>query len=203
MSQDALRKRTGRNGRPTSGHVDAAPTWRAWAVPEWVAALMFLAVYLQPSLFGARFTAAMRSSALLQLLVWWAATWLATLLLTSADHDPAATRRRVLVAAAITLALVLAAGLSAAVALAPSLAMAALICGNLWNAAGAGRAALRTERTLGLAMLPCLVIAFLLTQAIKPYFDHTLRSPELLTAGLLFAQLALLRMMLTRPARAG
>jgi hypothetical protein len=104
----------------------------------------------------------------------------------------------VLIAGAIGLVFVLAAGAGQFIVLAPALAMAVLIAWNLWDAANAGQAALRIERTLGLAMLPCLVLAVLATQAIKPLFDHQYRSPELLTAGLLYAELALLRYLLVR-----
>ncbi len=173
----------------------------ATLLSETLPALLFLTVYLVPTMFGPAFLRAMRSTALLQLFLWWAATGVATLLLTRADADPTATRRRVLVAGTFGLVLVLAAGASDFVALAPALAMAALIVWNLWDAAGEGRDALRIERTLGLAMLPCLVLAVLATQAIKPFFDHQYRSPELLTAGLLYAELAVLRSFLTRRAQ--
>lgn len=177
------------------------PTARAHRLNEWVPAVLFLTLYLVPLLFGPAFLRNMRSTALLQIFLWWAATWLAALLLTRADADPAATRRRVLAAGGIGMVFVLAAGVSDFVALAPALAMAALIVWNLWDAAGEGRAALRIERTLGLAMLPCLAVALVATQAIKPFFDHQYRAPELLTAGLLYAELALLRGVLSRRAR--
>lgn len=175
---------------------------RAAVLSETLPALLFLTFYLLPLLFGPALLRSMRSTALMQLFLWWAATWLAAVLLTRADADPAATRRRVLVAGAIGMVFVLAAGVSDFVALAPALAMAALIVWNLWDAAGEGRDALRIERTLGLAMLPCLAVALLATQVIKPFFDHQYRSPELLTAGLLYAELALLRGFLSRRAPA-
>lgn len=174
---------------------------RAAVLSETLPALLFLTVYLLPLLFGPAFLRSMRSTALLQIFLWWAATWLAALLLTRADADPAATRRRVLVAGGVGIVFVLAAGVSDFVALAPALALVALIVWNLWDAAVEGRDALRIERTLGLAMLPCLALALLATQAIKPFFDHQYRAPELLTAGLLYAQLALLRGFLSRRAR--
>jgi hypothetical protein len=177
------------------------PPAHAHRLNEWVPALLFLTVYLAPMLFGPAFLRSMRSTALVQLFLWWAATGLAALLLTRADADPAATRRRVLIAGGVGMVFVLAAGVSDFVALAPALAMAALIVWNLWDAAGEGRNALRIERALGLAMLPCLIVAVLATQVIKPLFDHQYRSPELLTAGLLYAELALLRGVLSRRAR--
>jgi hypothetical protein len=177
------------------------PSARAHRLNEWAPALLFLTVYLAPMLFGPEFLRSMRSTALMQIFLWWAATGLAALLLTRADADPAATRRRVMIAGGIGIVLVLAAGVSDFVALAPALAMVALIVWNLWDAAVEGRDALRIERTLGLSMLPCLAVALLATQAIKPFFDHHYRSPELLTAGLLYAQLALLRGVLSRRAR--
>lgn len=173
---------------------------RPAVLSETFPALLFLTLYLLPLLFGPAFLRNMRSTALMQIFLWWAATGLATLLLTRADAEPAATRRRVLVAGAIGIVFVLAAGVSEFVALAPALAMMVLIVWNLWDAAGEGRDALRIERTLGLAMLPCLAVALLATQVIKPFFDHQYRSPELLTAALLYAQLALLRGFLSRRA---
>ena len=170
----------------------AAPLRRVGPA-EVLPAVVFLGVYLAPQMVSPGVMATMRATALVQLFLWWVATGIATLLLTRADSDPAATRRRVLIAGAFGIGLVLMAGGSNVVVLAPALAMAALIAWNLWDAAGAGRVALRIERTLGLAMLPCLVLAVLATQAIKPWFDHQYRSPELLTAGLLYAALALLR----------
>lgn len=177
------------------------PPARAHRLNEWVPAALFLTVYLAPMLFGPAFLRNMRSTALVQIFLWWAATGLAALLLTRADADPAATRWRVMIAGAVGIVLVLSAGVSDFVALAPALAMAALIVWNLWDAAVEGRVALRIERTLGLAMLPCLAVALLATQAIKPLFDHQYRSPELLTAGLLYAELALLRGFLSRRTR--
>jgi len=179
--------------------VSGAPTLRYRAgLGELLPAVVFLGVYLAPRLFSPGFVATMRATALVQLFLWWAAMGVATLLLTRANSDPAATRRRLLVAGAIGLGLVLLAGASNFIALAPALAMTALIGWNLWDAAQDGRAALRIERTLGLAMLPCLVLAVLATQVIKPWFDHQYRAPELLTAGLLYAALALLRYWLTQ-----
>jgi hypothetical protein len=179
--------------------VRPAPVRRA-GLSELLPAATFLFVYLAPTLFSTRFLSAMRWTALVQIFLWWAAMGMATLLLTRADSDPAATRRRVLVAGAVGLGLVLLAGASQFVALAPTLAMAVVIAWNLWDAANEGQAALRIERMLGLAMLPCLVLAILATQVIKPWFDHQYRSPELLTAGLLYAELALLRYGLGRRA---
>jgi len=166
-----------------------------------VPALLFLVVYLFPALFTPSFVHSMRGTALLHLFFYWAAMGFAATQLVRADLDPTATRRRVLIAGGCLAGLALLMGSTTVVALAPVLALLVIIVWNLWDAAGAGSGALRVERALGYAMIPCLVVAVLATGLVKPYFDHRVRSPELLTAGLLLAQLAVVRAVLVRRLR--
>ena len=172
-----------------------------FGMTDTVPAMLFLGVYLFPSLFSPSFVSSMRGTALLHLFFYWAAMGFAATQLVRADLDPAATRRRVLVAGGCLAGLALLMGTTMVVALAPVLMLLVIIVWNLWEAAGAGSEALRVERALGYAMIPCLVVAVVATSLIKPYFDHQVRSPELLTAGLLLAQLAGVRAALARRLR--
>ena len=177
------------------------PAAISFGMTDTVPAMLFLGVYLFPTLFSPSFVSSMRGTALLHLLFYWAAIGFAATQLVRSDLDPAATRRRVLIAGGCLAGLALLMGSTMVVALAPVLLLLVLIVWNLWDAAGAGSDALRVERALGYAMIPCLIVAVVATSLIKPYFDHQVRSPELLTAGLLLAQLAAVRAMLVRRLR--
>lgn len=178
------------------------PSIRTTGLTDFIPAALFLGAYLFPEPFSQGFMRALRGTALLHLLLYWGATWLAATVLVRADGDPAATRRRIIAALVVALLMVLSAGLASAIALLPALALLLTLVVNLWDAAAAGRAALRVERYLGFAVLPCVVVATLASSAIKPWFDHTNRWPELLTAGLVFALLGLVRIVLERRAAA-
>lgn len=171
---------------------------RRMALTDTLPAAAFLGVYLFPWIFSPQFVASLRGTALLHLFFYWSAMGVAAALLVRADLDPAATRRRVLAAAVVLGLLALIAGSALVVAMLPLVVLLALVVMNLWDAAGAGRDALRIERAMAWAMVPCLVVAVILSAFIKPHFDHQVRSPELLTAGLLFTLLAFVRTVFTR-----
>ena len=179
------------------------------AVSELLPALLFLTLYLLPTLVSSGVMRAMRATALLQLFFTWAAMGAAALIFVRTDSNPRSTRLRLLTVAGGFGVLLVAGAFTGAVMPLPLVLMTAPILINLWYAAQEGQAALRIERTLGIAMLPCLVLAVLLTSVIKPLFDHTICTPELLTAGLLYLELAALRGWLRRragrrpPARVG
>lgn len=170
------------------------------AISELLPAGVFLALYLMPTLVSSGVMRAMRATALLQLFFTWAAMGAAALIFIRKDSNPRSTRLRLMLVAGGFGVLLVAGAFTGAVMPLPLVLMTAPILINLWYAAQEGQSALRIERTLGIAMLPCLVLAVLLTSVIKPLFDHTIRTPELLTAGLLYLELATLRSWLSRRA---